>query len=204
MQKLWGAFLRLAGRPGLALFLDEAQVLCGLHNPNARMLNLEQLLLVFNDILQGRAQGIAIVIAATPAFVGQWNGLAKHEGLSSCLSGQDQTLVQIETDNALVHLNDFEESELLDLLQRCRQLYATCRPGHRVLPDESLQSFLETCRNQIGNAYWQLPRRVIQRFFAVHDRLAANPSLSWEDLLFPVDVAPDADGRFDGYAQRQI
>jgi len=205
MKTHWASFLRLSGRPGLVLLIDEAQVLCGLHNTNARMLNLEQLLLVFNDILQSRVHGIAVVIAATPAFVSQWNGIAKHEGLSSCLAGSSPAQLTPQSDDVLVYLQDLTEEEMKDLLQRCRQLYGACRPHSPMLPEEGVEAFLQTCRNQIGEARWHNPRRVIQSFFALHDRLVANPSLEWPELLYPHGGEADAANlMFDGYAHRQM
>ena len=206
MARNWASFLRLAGRPGLVLFLDEAQVLCGLHNANARALNLEQLLMVLNDVLQERARGIAMVIAATPAFVTQWNGLAKHDGLSSCLLSQhDQDIEGGAIDNVLMHLQDLEVPEIVDLLIRCRQLYAACHPEARLLPDEGMEGFLESCRNQIGEALWQIPRRILQRFIAFHQQLAANPTADWRELLSAEDAgANDSEMAFDGYARRQM
>jgi hypothetical protein len=206
MARNWASFLRLAGRPGLVLFLDEAQVLCNLHNANARALNLEQLLMVLNDVLQGRAPGIAMVIAATPAFVTQWNGLARHDGLSSCLLSQgDQDISDPANENVLLHLQDLEVAELVELLGRCRQLYSACHPEARLLPDEGLEGFLESCRNQIGEARWQVPRRILQRFISFHQRLAANPTLDWPDLLSgDGSDTDDIERAFDGYACRQM
>lgn len=205
MQGHWASFLRLTGRPGLVLFIDEARVLCGLHNPNARMLNLEQLLTIFNDVLQGRVQGLAVVIAATPAFISQWNGLAKHEGLSSCLLQTDQSVSHPQTDNVILHLQDLTEPELRELLWQCRQLYTACRPGDRMLPDRAIDSFLETCRNQIGEAQWKNPRRVVQGFFALQDRFVVNQGLEWGELLFSQGAECNAaDMGFDGYAHRQM
>jgi len=206
IQKLWSSFIRHAGRPGFLLFLDEARILCELHNSNARTLNLEQLLTILNDILQGHVHGIGIVIAATPSFVTQWNGMAKHEGLSSCLSHQmRQTDLHPENDGIIVHLQDLGEGELVDLLQRCRRLYATCHPAAPVLPDEALELFLETCRNQIGAARWRVPRVILQRFITIQQRLLANPKSDWRDLLSREESgADDPEKEFEGYAQRYM
>jgi len=206
MQKLWASFVRQAGRPGYFLFLDEARILCDLHNPNARALNLEQLLMILNDVLQGRAQGIGVVIAVTPSFITQWNGLAKNEGLSSCLLHQkDQTDLRAGNDNILAHLQDLADAELVELLQRCRQLYATCHPSAPPLPDEALEIFLEACRNQIGEARWHVPRTILQKLIALLDRMAAQPRPDWRELLSGHDSHSDHPGKeFEGYAHRQM
>ena len=206
MQKLWGSFVRQAGRPGFVLFLDEARILCELHNTNARTLNLEQLLMILNDVLQGRAHGIGVIIAATPSFITQWNGMAKHEGLSSCLLHQEVG-AELHAENAsiLVHLQDLGDGELAELLQRCRQLYATCHPVAPLLPDEAMKIFLDTCRNQIGAARWRVPRIILQRFIALQQRLLANPKADWRDLLFGQDSdSDDPEKEFEGYAYRQM
>lgn len=205
MARHWASFLRLAGRPGLVLFIDEAQVLCGLHNPHARMLNFEHLLSIFNDVLQGRVQGLAVVIAATPAFATQWNGLAKHEGLSSCLLQGGHAVPHLHPDSTFLHLQDFTEPELHDLVRRCRDLYASCRPGAPVLPDDGVDEFLQGCRNQIGEYQWKTPRRIMQAFLSLHDRWLANPTLGWVELLYPQEggcTAPEM--ALDGYAHRQM
>lgn len=206
MQKLWGSFVRQAGRAGYLLFLDEARILCDLDNPHARKLNFEQLLMILNDLLQGRARGIGVVIAATPAFVSEWKGLAKHEGLSSCLRHQmDQVDLHADSQNVLVHLQDLGDGEVLELLQRCRMLYASCHPEGRLLPEDAIETFLETCRNQIGAARWHVPRLVLQRFIALQGRLLANPTKDWRELLSRQDSeSANSNTEFEGYALRQM
>lgn len=206
MIRHWASLVRIAGRKGLVLFLDEARILCDLNNPNARLLNLEQLLVILNDVLQGRVAGIAVVIAATPSFVTQWSGIAKHKGLSSCLLHQKDAIhLSDHSDNVLMHLQDFSEHELIEMLQRCRQLYGACHPAAPLIPDEGVGVFLETCRNQIGAALWLLPRTILQRFIAFHDRFAARPDRDWREVLFGTESDPaNSEEEFSGYAQRHM
>jgi hypothetical protein len=206
MARHWASVARIAGRKGLVLFLDEARILCDLNNPNARSLNLEQLMVILNDVLQGRVEGIAVVIAATPSFVTQWSGLAKHKGLNSCLSHQKDAIhLGDHSDNVLIHLQDFSEHQLVELLQRCRELYGACHPAAPLLPDEGIGVFLETCRNQIGDALWHLPRTILQRFIAFHDRFAARPDRDWRDVLFAsASDSANPEREFDGYAERHM
>lgn len=204
MQKLWSTFVRSAGRSGYVLMLDEARILCDLYNPNARALNLEQLLTILNDILQGRASGILVVIAATPSFVTQWNGIRKHDGLSSCLLHQTEQLdIRAGMGNVLVHLQDLKDEEMGELLRRCRALYSACHPQVPSLPDEAIDVFAETCRNQIGEAHWHVPRIVLQRFIAFLERTATHTNLTWRELV----AAPETGSNqteFEDYADRQM
>jgi hypothetical protein len=102
-----------------------------------------------------------------------------------------------------VHLQDLRDDELMGLLKRCRKLYATCRPTARLLPDEAIESFLETCRNQIGAARWRVPRIILQRFIGLQERLLTNPNLEWQELLFG-QPSENSEMEFEGYAYRQM
>lgn len=205
IQKVWASFIQAAGRPGYVLFLDEARVIGDLH-PTSRMLNLEHLLMIYNDVLQGRVRGIGVVIAVTTSFVTQWNGLAKHEGLSSCLLHQKEQLeLNPETDTVLVPLQDLADGEIIEMLQRCRELYAASHPAARLVPDEALELFVETCRNQIGEARWRVPRTILQRFVGFQDRVMGEPNADWRELLSAQNPESDnSDWEFEGYAQRQM
>jgi hypothetical protein len=208
MIRLWALFARIAGKAGLLLLLDEARVLSKVQNPGTRLLNLEQLLVMLNDIAQGRAGNLAVVIAGTPSLAAQWNGMKAHESLNSCLlEGEAFDCADAGQDKVVIGLEGLPEHHLLELLRRHSKLVKACNPQTRLLPEEAFGAFLDSCRDRLTGRDWRSPRVVLQRFLSLHSKLAVHASLSWQDLLF--GAAPDFENvsQLSGaneYARRSI
>jgi hypothetical protein len=179
-----------------------------LQNPGIRLLNLEQILVMLNDIVQGRCGHLCVVIAGTPSLATQWNGMKDHESLNSCLlEGQRLDPADAARDKVVLGLEGLPQSQLYDLLQRYVGLIAACNPGSRLLPEEAFCPFLESCRDRLTGKDWRSPRMILQRLLTLHSKLAAYPDLSWQDLLF--GAAPNHEDRpelsgSDEYARRTI
>ena len=65
--KLWAVFVRSMGYRGLVLFIDECVNLYKINHRVSRENNYEKILSMFNDTLQGRAEGLGIIFGGTPA-----------------------------------------------------------------------------------------------------------------------------------------
>jgi hypothetical protein len=79
------------------------------------------------------------------------------------------------------------------LLQKLRDVYAFGDPSKYLLPDESLQAFMEHCQKRIGEAYFRTPRTTIRAFINLLAVLEQNPDASWKELLGQLDVQKDED-----------
>ncbi|MBQ0125071.1 MAG: ATP-binding protein, partial [Clostridiales bacterium] len=85
--KLLAAFVRKIGYGGLIVFIDECVNLYKIPNRISRENNYEKILSVFNDTLQGKAEGLCVIFAGTPQFLeDRHRGLFSYEALKSRLN----------------------------------------------------------------------------------------------------------------------
>ena len=85
--KLMSAFVIEAGYKGLLVGMDEMVNLFKLSSSQARNSNYEQILRIFNDVLQGSAQNIGFLMGGTPEFLmNTRRGLYSYEALQRRLA----------------------------------------------------------------------------------------------------------------------
>lgn len=183
--QLWACFVRLVGRRGLVVLLDEARLLSALQQSSTRALNFAQLSTIYNDVFEGRAPGVGIIVAATPnLFSADFNGLCSEPGLGSCfqrgnLIGRATDLI----DSVAIRIADLDESDLVAMLSAVGELISRCRPGAHVIDPDDIAAFVEISRDSLGGQRYPLPREIIRRFISLHNRRAESPDLSWEELV---------------------
>lgn len=84
--KLWASLVRQMGYRGLVVFIDECVNLYKITHRVSRENNYEKILAMFNDTLQGRAPGLALILGGTPQFLeDSRRGLFSYEALRSRL-----------------------------------------------------------------------------------------------------------------------
>jgi hypothetical protein len=184
MIKLWARFARLAGRPGLVLVIDELRMLATL-TKQARDANYAQLFRIFNDILSGQATGLGLFIAVTPAMAWRdFDSLCSEAGLASCLqSGKAIGRATDAIEPLAFQIADLDHADVELMLHSLRDLIAASTPVARLIPESDIGSFIEQARDQLGGQAYPLPRDLIRQFLTLHNRLTANPSLQWTDVL---------------------
>ena len=184
MIKSWARFAKLAGRPGLVLVIDELRMLANLTKP-ARDANYAQLFRIFNDIVSGRASGLALFIAATPTIAWKdFDSLCSEAGLSSCIqAGKAVGRATDAIDPLAFQIADLDHGDIEIMLLALRAIIAEASPAARLIPASDIDSFVEQSRDQLGGQAYPLPRDLIRQFLQLHNRLAANPSLQWMDVL---------------------
>ena len=184
MVKSWARFAKLAGRPGLVIVIDELRLLANLAKP-ARDANYAQLFRIFNEIMSGQAIGLALFIATTPAIArGEFDSLCSEAGLGSCLqAGKAIGRAADAIEPLAFQIADLDHAEIEMMLLALRSLIAEASPAARLIPTSDIASFVEQSRDQLGGQAYPLPRDLIRQFLRLHNRLAANPSLQWTDVL---------------------
>jgi len=191
--KLLSRFVRLAGYSGLLLCLDELVNIYKLSNTQARNSNYEQILRILNDSLQGISEGIGFLLAGTPEFLMDTRrGLYSYPALQSRLA--ENTFAKnglVDLTGPVLRLTSLSPEEFYVLLQKLRDVYAFGDPSKYLLPDESLQAFMEHCQKRIGEAYFRTPRTTIKAFINLLAVLEQNPDASWKELLGQLDVQKD-------------
>jgi hypothetical protein len=192
--KLFARFVRMAGFAGLLVCLDELVNLYKLANTQARNSNYEQLLRILNDSLQGSAVGLGFVLGGTPEFLlDARKGLYSYPALQSRLA--ENTFVAdglVDYSGPVLRLANLSQEDFYVLLTKLRHVYASGDSGVYLLPDEALTAFMAHCSTRVGDAYFRTPRTTIKEFVDLLAVLDQNRSVSWQDLIDQVEIAPEA------------
>jgi hypothetical protein len=183
--KLWAAFVRLAGYQGLIVVVDEAINLYKLRHPDARNRNYETVLRIYNDCLQGGAQGIGVLIGGTPEFLRDTRrGLFSYEALRSRLAGTTiNNANHRDLTGPVIELPNLSIEDLYVLLTNVRRIHAGDRPVDAILPDAGITAFIERCSKTLGDAFFRTPRHAVLQFVQILNILEQNPGLDWRDPL---------------------
>jgi hypothetical protein len=183
--KLWAAFVRIAGRPGLVVVLDEARLLSDVLSGPSRNANYARLRGIYDEVSRGAVAGLGLCIAATPDLLANdHNGLASEPGLASRLRGKRS--ISKPTDlvtRVAFKISNLGRDDLEQLLLALRDLIGRNRPDARLIPRSDVSSFLEQSRDRLGGEDYPLVDDLIHGFIEIHNRLNSNPNLQWSDLL---------------------
>ena len=143
---------------------------------------------MFNDTMQGKAEGLGIYFGGTPEFLEDKNrGLYSYEALRSRLSDSRFGI----SDNAnlknyitpVIRLSRLTGDELFALigkLETVHNLYYKCDIK---TTDEQKLEFLKEYSERMGADSLLTPREVIRDYLSVLNILMQNPEASFELLL---------------------
>ena len=198
--KLFARFVRLAGYGGLLIVLDELVNLYKLANTQARNSNYEQILRILNDVLQGTAEGMGVLLGGTPEFLlDTRRGLYSYSALQSRLAqNQFATNGLVDYSGPVLSLSQLTKEDLYVLLANIRNVYALGETTKYLVPDEALEAFMHHCSARIGDAYFRTPRNTITAFVSLLSVLEQNAEANWRELLGAVNIAADRNPDLEG------
>ena len=192
--KLLARFVRLAGYKGLLIGLDELVNLYKIPNSVARKANYETILRIFNDAVQGNAEGLGVLFGATPdTLLDPARGLYSYQALQSRLVENRfaQQLGVSDTGGPVIRLGSLTPEDLYVLLTKLRLIQAGGDASKVLIPDEALTTFLDHCQSQIGASYFQTPRNTIRTFLDLLSTLEQHPEVSWQALISGARIETD-------------
>jgi len=103
----------------------------------------------------------------------------------------------IDYSSPALHLASLTPEELYILLKNLRHVYAGGDESEYLVPDESLQAFLQHCSQTVGDAYFRTPRNTIKAFLDMLAVIDQNPSISWNQLVNSVAIEADEPSDMD-------
>ena len=183
--KLLAVFFRRMGYRGFVVFIDECVNLYKISNRISRENNYEKLLSMFNDTLQGKAEGLALIFGGTPQFLEDTRrGLFSYEALRSRLSdGQFQKQGFKNLIGPVIRLRRLSDNELYALIARITGLHAQNYGWQPRVTDEDMASFLKVCLERAGADTMITPREIIRDYMTVLNILLQNPDTSFADVV---------------------
>ncbi len=197
--KLFAALAKMLGYKGLVLFIDECVNLYKIPNRISREANYEKILSIFNDTLQGKAEGLGVVFGGTPKFLEDTRrGLFSYEALKSRLEDSRYgSLGYQNLSSPVIRLRTLSDNELLALVRRLTKLY-TEKEGLGVPPvtDEEIAAFLTNALSKTGAEEMITPREIIRDYLTLLNILRDNKDVKISDLLgkMSFDLSRDSEG----------
>ena len=189
--KLWAVFFRRIGYAGLLIAVDECVNLYKISNRVAREKNYEKLLTMFNDVLQGKAEGICLLFGGTPQFLEDTRrGLYSYEALHSRLAeGQfngisaDNRTVYKNLIGPVIRLRRLSKDELFALVTRVTRLHSMQYDWTPPVSREEMVEFLDICLSRIGADSMITPREIIRDYCTILNILLQNPGTQFVQVL---------------------
>ena len=183
--KLMAVFARRIGYKGLVVFIDECVNLYKITNKISRENNYEKILSMFNDTLQGKAEGLGIFLGGTPQFLEDTRrGLYSYEALKSRLAeGKFASSKYKNLMGPIIRLERLSDDETFALALRICLLHQTYYEYEAKLGENDILEFLKAYMSKVGANMYITPREIIRDFLAVLDILYQNPEAAFLEIL---------------------
>ena len=183
--KLWAALSRRMGYRGLVVFVDECVNLYKITHRVSRENNYEKILAMFNDTLQGRAPGLALILGGTPQFLEDpRRGLFSYEALRSRLCDSRFALEGFKNlIGPVIRLRRLTDDELFALIRRVTYLYAQNYHWTPRISEEEQIAFLRICLERAGANDMITPREMLRDYMTVLNILMQNDSAAFGDIV---------------------
>ena len=183
--KLWAALSRTMGYRGLVVFVDECVNLYKISHRVSRENNYEKILSMFNDTLQGRAPGLALILGGTPQFLEDTRrGLFSYEALRSRLCDSRFALEGFKNlIGPVIRLRRLSDDELFALISRVTKLYAQNYGQEPRINEGQMVQFLQICLSRAGSDSMITPREMLRDYMTVLNILMQNPNASFEEVV---------------------
>lgn len=183
--KLIAVFVRRMNYKGLVIFIDECVNLYKITNKISRENNYEKILSMFNDTMQGKAEGLGIFMGGTPQFLEDTRrGLYSYEALKSrlqesrFLSGRFKNLM-----GPVIRIERMSDEEIFALTLRIYTLHANYHSYEKTLSDNDILQFLKTYLAKVGSSTLVTPREIIRDLLGILDILCQNSETSFEEII---------------------
>jgi hypothetical protein len=183
--KLWAVLSRFMGYRGFIVFIDECVNLYKINHRVSRENNYEKILSMFNDTLQGRAEGLGLIFGGTPQFMDDSRrGLFSYDALKSRLC--DSRYASDEYKNFLgpvIRLKRLSDDELFALLSRINKLYEANYGTSPRISNDDMVKFLQLSLSRAGADSMITPREMLRDYMTVLNILMQNKNVTFDNII---------------------
>lgn len=170
--------LQQTGRKGLLLVLDEVETVQRMRS-DVRERSLNALRQFIDDIDGGRYPGLYVLVTGTPAFFEGPQGAKRLPPLAQRLHVDFGNDARFDSTRAIqVRLLPFDESRLIEVGRRVRDLYPTGHPDRFVarVPDAVIVALARQVAGKLGGKVGVAPRLFLKKLVGdVLDRIEEHP-----------------------------
>jgi hypothetical protein len=158
--------------------------------------NLEAILTMLNDCVQGQVEGLGFVLAGTDECLeDKRRGLFSYEALRSRLAeNQFATEGLVDLSGPVIRLQALTPEDLFVMLKNVSVVHAHGDEADRKVSDEGIAALLHKANETLGAQFFRTPRDIIRSFVGLLNILDQNPSKTWNDLIGSGDVLQKPQG----------
>lgn len=183
--KLLSAFLVSAGYKGLVVMIDELVNIMKISNSVTRQNNYEKMLMIYNDLMQGKASRIGVIMSGTPQCIEDTRrGVFSYEALRSRLErGRFATDETHDMLAPIIRLNPLTYEELTVLTEKLSEIHANLYGYEpRITLDDRI-FFIKAEFSRVGAAGNITPREMIRDFIELLNIAYQNPDKTLPQLM---------------------
>lgn len=203
--KLFASFFVGAGYTGFVILIDELVNIYKIPQTVTRQANYEKILTMYNDVLQGKAHRLGIIMCGTPQCVEDTRrGVYSYEALRSRLAeGRFSETNRRDMLAPVIKLEPLTPEEMLILSEKLSEIHAVLFGYEPRLSRAELELFIRTEFGRVGAGSHITPREVIRDLIELLDIMMQHPEVKPTELLTDGSFdfsSPDGDTADDGDA----
>ncbi len=183
--KLMTSFLVSAGYKGLVVMIDELVNIMKISNSVTRQYNYEKILMMYNDVMQGKAHNLGIILGGTPQCVEDTRrGVFSYEALRSRLErGRFSTDDVKDLMSPIIRLSPLNYEELTVLTEKLAEIHGVVFGYEPKITLEDRIFFVKTEFGRVGADLNVTPREMIRDFIELLNIAYQNPTKSIAELM---------------------
>ncbi|MGN1111392.1 MAG: ATP-binding protein [Oscillospiraceae bacterium] len=210
--KLITAFLVSAGYKGMVVMIDELVNIMKISNSVTRHNNYEKILMMYNDVMQGKASHIGIIMGGTPQCIEDTRrGVFSYDALRSRLErGRFATDETHDMLAPIIRLNPLTYEELTVLTEKLSDIHSQLYDYESKVTLEDRIFFVKAEFERIGAQTNITPREMIRDYIELLNIMYQNPDKTLPQLMGSEDFsftqsesAGEGDGA-DGFADFEL
>ncbi len=183
--KLLTAFFVNAGYKGFVIMIDELINIMNIPNAVTRRYNYEKMLMMYNDVLQGKVSNLGIIMGGIPQCVeDDRRGIFSYEALRSRLErGRFATDDTHDMLAPIITLQPLTYEEMTVLTEKLAEIHAGLYGYECKITLEDRIYFIKAEYGRIGAKTNITPREIIRDFIELLNIAMQNPEKSVSEIM---------------------
>jgi len=183
--KILTAFFVAAGYKGFVIMIDELVNIMKIPHAVTRQYNYEKILMMYNDVLQGKATHLGIIMGGTPQCIEDpRRGVFSYEALRSRLErGRFATDETHDMLAPIIKLQPLSYEELTVLTERLSEIHAELYDYESRITLEDRIFFIKAEFGRVGADTNITPREMIRDFIELLNMAVQHPEKTLPQLM---------------------
>ncbi|MDR1101842.1 MAG: ATP-binding protein [Clostridiales bacterium] len=183
--KLFAMFAVKAGYNGMLMLIDELVNIFKIPHSVSRQYNYEKILTIYNDIMQGKASHLGVIMCGTPQCIEDARrGVFSYEALKSRLENS-----RFSDDNVrdllspIIRLKVLTPEEMYILVEKLSLIHAQVYSWSPTVSLADLEIFIKTEYSRVGAETNITPREIIRDFIEILNIIYQHREKTMQSIL---------------------